>query len=368
MKNKLIWLFCLVLLVSACGSGSDTSDEDKAIVSDAVSEGDYRIITSQASNNTRLTHADFNLGASSLEVGKGLMEYSKQHYSVDSYYLTEGQLISRRELQSVDINDKEVLLGRESEENSYGLNPKKESQFKISGSSEITVGGDTVPVIDIYELDFKKSADSDEVDGISVCIVMQSTITDKGGTTHTISDDTLFQYGSEQAMKLISFLRKKPEVGNSTPIYIMLYDNDSSDLTLPGRFVGEGYGKDNISISKIKEEWTIFPSDRTTELDSVTAQQFNAVKKELQMIIPNDTGIVGKGKFVDDRLDSLEITITAQAVTYTEISAIVQRMNDLMGTFDSDDYEIKVTILNNDEPIAMLKREKNSKDVTVITY
>ena len=369
MKNKLIWLFCFVVLVSACSSGSnDKKDEDKTIVSDALTEGDYRIITSKSSSNTRLTHADFNRGASGLDVGKGLMENSKKHFSVDSYYLSEGQLIRRGELQGGIDSNKEVLLRHESEENSYGLNPKIDADFKVSNSTTIKSVNATIPVSDVYELNFKKSAESSEVDGISLCIVLNPIVMDKDGVEHTMSDDILFQYGSEQAMKLINFLRKKPEVGNSTPIYIMLYNRNSSDLTLPGVFIGEGYGKDNISLTKISEKWAIFPSDRATSLDSITAQQFNAVKKELQMIIPNDTGIVGRGKFVDDRLDTLQITITAQAITYTEISAIVQRMNDLMNTFDSDGYEIIITIVNNNEPIAMLKRNKNTRDVIVITY
>lgn len=368
MKTKLIWLFCLLLLVSACDQGSDKKDEDQSIVSGALVEDDYRIITSQASNNTRLTHAIFNRGASGLDVGKGLIEHSKQHFSVDSYYLSEGQLIARSELQNTVGLSKEVLLGRESEENSYGLNPRVNSDFKISNTQTIKVATSTVPVVDIYELNFKKSVDSSEVDGVSLCILLNPNLEDEQGSEYIMSDDILFQYGSEQAMKLINFLRKKPEVGNSTPIYITLYSMNATDLTLPGVFIGEGFGKDNISLSKMNEKWTIFPSDQASKLDSISAQQFHAIVKELKMIIPNDTGIVGKGKFVDDRLDTLQITITAQAVTYTEISAIIQRMNDLMNTFDSNEYEVFVIVMNNEEPIAMLKREKNSNDVNVITY
>ncbi|MDF9823757.1 protein involved in sex pheromone biosynthesis [Breznakia sp. PF5-3] len=374
MKNKIIVFLCMIILLSACGS--DSSGDSKVNVTEPIVAGDYKILSSYASSNSRQTHVEFNRGWYDREtIGKGLMHYSKQHFSPDSYYLMEGQILKRGDLQ---INvpegpevDKEGLLGRKSSENEHGLNPESDSSFLISKTPEqtIKVGRSTTPIVDIFEIDFTKEASSDpEIDGISLAIVLSPNVLDAQDKEHAISDDVLFTIGEEAAITLVDYLRKMPEIGNKTPIYITLFKAESSDDSLPGTFIAEAYAKDSVSMSKLNEEWMIFSSENATKKDAVIAQQFDALKNELFMIVPNDIGVVGKGKFVDDKIDTLQITITSQAKTYTESSAIIQTVNESLNNFENDDIEISVRFYNDGEAYAMIKREKGTKDTTVIMY
>lgn len=366
MKTKWIVFLCVILLLSACGSGSSNKDQN-VVVTEPIVAGDYKILSSFASSDTRQTHVEFNRGWYDREaIGKGLMHYSKQHFSPDTYYLMEGQVFSRNDLLvGVEDGDLEGLLGRKSSDNPYGLNPELGSFI----NGDISVGPTTTPIVDIFEINFTKEASNDpEVDGISLAIVVTPNIVDADKNDKTLSDDVLMKAGEQAAVTIVEYLRKKPEIGNKTPIYITLFKASSTDDTLPGVFFGESFAKDSVAITKINEQWAIFPSDTATALDGAVAQQFDALKSQMHMIIPNDIGIIGKGKFVDNKLDSLQITVTSQAKTYTESSAIIQSVNELLGNFESDEFEISVRFINENDAYAMIKREKGSKKTTVIIY
>ncbi|OCN04736.1 hypothetical protein A4S06_10605 [Erysipelotrichaceae bacterium MTC7] len=370
LKMTLVVLCSLLFLVS-CGK-SDSGGE-KAIVTEPIVAGDYKILKSKATNDTRKTHIDFNRGWYDVEsVGNGLTKFSKEHFSPESYYMMEGQILSRDDLQvGVIMEDQEGLLGRKSEVNTYGLNPTKGTTMPInSAGTTITVGEKTTPIIDIFELDFVQEATDDpEVEGISFAIVLNPEVTDESGKTITIDDSMLYKIGEEASISLLDYLHKDPAIGNSKPICMTLFKAQSSDESLPGSFIGKGYGKESISFSEVNETWVVYPSTTADKLDPVLSTQFNSLKEGLFMIVPNDIGVIGRGKFEDDRLTKLQITVQTQAKTYTELTAILQTTNELLQNFDSDSYEISVRFINNtNEFFAMIQRDQGTKDTKVIYY
>lgn len=362
-------VLCMVLFLSACGS---KTKEKTSIVSEPIVAGDYKILNSLASSTARQTHVEFNRGWYDREaVGKGIMAYSKSHFSPDTYYMMEGQIFAREDLQpGVVENQKESILGRKSSDNEYGLNPEIGTTFTINDAGEtITVGRQTVPIRDLFEINFTKEASDDpKIDGISLAIVLSSAIYDDKDQEREISDTILFKLGEQAAITISDYLHKLPEIGNKVPIYITLFKASSTDDSLPGTFIGESYGKDSISMQPLNEKWVIFSSDEATEMDAIVAQQFDSLKNDLYMLIPNNIGIVGKGKFMDDKLDSLQITITTEAKTYTESSAIIQRTNELVNNFDSNEFEISIRFINDDEAYAMIRRDKGDDETNVIMY
>lgn len=369
--GMLVVLLCMVMGLVSCSS--DENAGDKAIVTEPIVAGDYKILKTKASNDTRKTHIDFNRGWYDREaVGNGLTKYSKEHFSPESYYMMEGQIISRDDLKAgITMEDTEGLLDRKSEQNTYGLNPAKGTTMPINtAGTTITVGEKTILIADIFELDFVQEASDDpKVKGISLAIVLNPNTYDGEGNEITIDDDTLYKIGEEASISLLDYLHKDPAIGNSTPICMMLFKAQSSDDSLPGVFMAKGYGKESISFSRIKEQWVLFPSTDAEKLDPVLSSQFNSVKEGIFMIVPNDIGVIGKGKFDDDRLTKLQITVQTQAKTYTELMAILQTTNELLQNFDSDSYEITVRFVNNtNDFFAMIKREQGSKDTEVIYY
>ena len=83
-------------------------------------------------------------------------------------YIREGQFLTYSALDAT--SDGEGLLGRTSETNPNGMNPKVGSRFKTdAGEKEIT--SSDCSLLDIFEMDWYRSND---LEGISLALVLNS--------------------------------------------------------------------------------------------------------------------------------------------------------------------------------------------------
>lgn len=367
--NKIILsLIMLGVIVSLSGCHNEEESTDTTIVTQAITDDGYRIAIPFKTSDMTKVHVEYNRGYYNIEaVGKGLQRYASEYYSTSDYYLQDGQLLTR---ENTVLNKNERLLGRKSGDNPFGLNPENGSSLPISDSESITVGNETIPVVDVFEYDFIKDlSENADIEGLAFAIVLNSTITDASGNSHTIDDKQLRIIGEEAGRNLLTFIKDMPEVSNNTPIMIALYKNGSEDINLGGTFFAVGYGKSSIdSFSSVNEQWVIIPSDQASELDAQIVSQFNSVKNSLFKFLPNDIAIIGKGFFIDNQIYELQLTITTQGKTYVQNAAVVQYVKELISNFNGDYYSITVKVNANTETFAMLHRERGSKSVSAIMY
>ncbi|MFV0382059.1 MAG: CamS family sex pheromone protein [Breznakia sp.] len=377
MKSKITWLLCFCVL-SGCGLQKDSDEASFTTVTKAVEAGDYQTILPYNSTDSRQTHVDFNRGSyDRIAVGEGLLAYSKKYFSPDDYAIQEGMILDRDTLQvGAYFGDHKGLLGYQTKENTSGLNPEKGSTIPVGNGVEIISGvergKETIPIVDIFEVDFfdkeDKANEDREIKGISLTIVLNEKIKDDQGKEYIMSKDSLMTYASEKARHLIAYLREQPAVGQDIPIFVTMFNAASTDSALPGCFIGEGYGTDSINdFSEIDEEWTIFPSERAQALDSVIYSQFESIKNALKDFLPNDIGVTGKGKFTDGKLEYLSIHVITQIKTYTESSALLQYMNSLLANIKSEEIEIIVEISSDEETYALIKRAVGSLETVVVS-
>lgn len=376
--KKCKWLCLLMLSFALCLSGcngKEDEEENEITVVEALNEGDYRIATTFAYSDARQTHIQFNRSGYDVDaVGEGLLRYSKEYFDPDKYYLQEGQILTRNTLQAgLVYGDKEGLLGSKSTSNPYGLNPEEGMSLPAEDGVSITAkagSGGTIPVIDVFEVNFVTELSEDaEIKGISLAIVLNPNVVDAQGKTHIISDTNLKTYGEEAGRNLVAYLKKQPGISSKTPILVALFKAESSDESLPGTFISVGYGKGNVnSFTDVNESWIIFPGSVAESADSALLAEFNSVKEKIYDFLPNNTEIIGKGFFVDNRIQKLLISIHMQAKTYTEKLGVTQYTYELLSQFTNTDMEISVQIKGDDETYAMIKREKGSSKCEVITY
>lgn len=373
-KIKKVLLFLLTLTLCLCGC--ERNDEDEKLVAlDSINSGDYRIAIPFNSNDARQTHVQFNRSGYDVDaVGEGLLRYSKDFFDPEKYYLQEGQILTRNTLQAGLIyGDKEGLLGSKSTSNPYGLNPENGFKLPIGNGKTITCkagSGGTIPVVDVFEVNFITKLEVDaEIKGISLAIVLNPRVLDANGDEYVISDENLKAFGEEAGRNLVAYLKQQPQINSKTPIMVALFKAESTDTSLPGTFISVGHGNGNIdSFKDVSENWMIIPSSSAQQADSTLVAQFNAAKEELHDFLPNNTDIIGKGFFVDNRIVKLQLTITMQAKTYTEKMGITQYVNELLSQFSNNDMEISVRIISGTDTFAMIKRAKGSKNGVVITY
>ncbi len=368
MKKYSAIILAFLLIMSGCTT-KDTEQETTITTKPVTSDG-YRIVIPFSESDATQTHITFNRsGYDVMAAGEGLMRYSKEYFSVDNYYLQDGQLLDRDQLQvNTYFGDQEGLLGFKSDENPYGLNPEKGSQLPIDETTSIAVSGQTIPIVDIIEYNFHKTSDaSQEIEGISLAIIVNRNVLDEQGNKYVISDENLQIIGEEASRNIVSYIKSMPEVSSKTPIMVALFSAESSDSNLAGHFFSSGYGVSSIDQFKaINEQWVLYPGDVASTLDPSVSSQFEALRKSLHMFLPNDVSIVGKGLFLNNQLNQLDITIQTQAKTYVENLALVQQVDQLLTNFTGDYYGIHVTFQSNTESFAVIQREIGSQNTTII--
>lgn len=367
-RKSLFVILACILLLSGCGQ--KTNNGTKKELTETINDDEYPMVVPYKSSDARQVHVEYNRGYADINaVGKGLIQYSKKVFSTDDYYLQDGQVLNRDRLAiGTYYGDDTGILGFKSEKNNYGLNPAKGSSLSIGNGKKITCGNKTIPVLDVFELDFYKSLDEKApIKGISFAIVLNPKIEDANGKKVTISKDKLREYGENAANSLISYVKTLPQIENDMDFCVMLYEADSSDSSLPGSVMAYGSGKKEISnYTNVNESWVLFPSDEAEKKASGVNADFLRLSDSLHGFLPNDTAIVGKGRVSDGVVRELNIDISAQVKSYSECIALCQYVKQEIGEFNNQEYNIVIDVKNNNDTFAMIERKANSKDVTVI--
>ncbi|MGX8851016.1 CamS family sex pheromone protein [Amedibacillus sp. YH-ame10] len=367
MKNKVKTLGCLLMCASlfVIGGCKDDTESKKGETLKAVNENDYASYMPYQPSDAAQKHASVSTDLTqTFNIGNQLMELSKEHFSPDTYTFRESEYLDYDTLDAYSGGS--GLLGRfNKEDNPYGMNPVVGTSFPVEDGGEIEIDSTDVLLLDIYEFDWYKG---DEIKGISLAFVLNDKIGDAINPS-TVKKEKLQIYAEETARKTVEYLRKKvPAVGQNLPIYVVLYNTSSTDETLPGSFFSDVYYKSKVdgTFQSINEQWVLFPTEAATTLDGTTATSFSRFKAAFKDKMPYDVAIVGKGHYLNNAIDKLEITVTLHARSSGEVKSAIQMINDKLSLFATN-FEITVDISSDTTHAAVIKREKGSSSTTVIT-
>ncbi len=348
--KKLIGLLILLVL-SGC---REIDVEPSNVVLEAFNQGDYRLVIPFKASPTRQYHGTYLGRTDFLEIGVRLEQKSKAHFPIAEYLLAEGQILDNSRLSR--------LVLRESTENPYGLNPPSGSLFDLGTGVSVE---NAVVVADVVELNFYTGTPNNlRLAGISLAVVLNQTLS--GG--QTISDERLYEYGSNMGRKLDRFIRSITDL-EDIPLYIALYSTNRSDATLPGRYIGDGYfTARGGQFSPNQERWVLFPSSEATTLDQSLANQFNAFRAEVIRFIPESIGVIGEARYVNDAIHEMRITLTIQAKTYTEAHALTQFAASQIISFSPTNFRIIVRVNSINETLALIERSNTNAISIIYTY
>jgi protein involved in sex pheromone biosynthesis len=360
MRRRHLWILAFLLFIGACAS--PVVNDPSNIIIPAVEKGEYAMLIPFNSSKTRQYHGTYLGRADILEIGSRLENKSKTHFPVEDFVLGDGQVLTLDRLAT--------LVTREAADNPQGLNPPKGSSFP-SGISNISIL-DAVVVADVIELNFYTgSASKPKLEGISLAIVLNQNVASvENGVdvVRPISDERLFAYGTDMGRKLEAYMRKIPDMEN-IPIYITLYNTSTTDATLPGKFVADGFftGRTGQFVKNV-EQWVLFPSDAADKLDSVTASEMKSLRTALKEFIPETIAIVGQARYVSQKLDFLRINVIIQAKTFAEVHALTQYLGRLLENFSDKGATIVADIKNYNETVALIQRDPDGNLSVIYTY
>ncbi len=349
--KKIISILIISLLIMACAK-NDVEDDPVVLVSGDSS--DYKYVIPFDSNYVRFAH----IASEYMEIGKGLVELSKEYYDTSKYYLKEGSVLGDYR------NDYQPLVKlRESTDNPSGLNPHRDTKLKVNENSEVT---GPLLVSDIFEIDFMSTKNTDEIAGVSLALVLNKSIYDDNGNLVVVDDNILYEFGTEIAgPKLESYLRKKPEL-NNTPIMIAIYVVDNNNLSVPGNYIAKAqYINRQGKFEKINHRWLLFPTNTSASRDPMLNEQIISLKRSVLGFIPEDIGIVAYGEYKDDSLEYLKIDVNVQTKTYTEILALSNYIGEIIMSFDFN-VKIIVEIQSLNDTLSIIKKAINASKAEVI--
>lgn len=358
MKYK--WLLFLVtaLFISGCGS-----DDNEKKATERISDEQYQIVFPYESSDARNLHIEYNRGENDvMDVSKGLMKISGEYFDVNDYYLQDGQLLTRDILATnTYYHDYKGLLGFKSKKNPIGLNPKVNSYLKVDGK-KIKVNKQMIPIVDIFEQDFYNSLSKKaDLKALSLAIVVNPTF-DNGKEKLVMSNQELMTYIKKVTPSLLKSLRKLSKINDDTKILITVYKASSDDDYLPGTFIAKGLvDNQKIDYEKINEKWVVLPSGELNQLDESLNKNMISLQKSLTQFLPTNTSLIGKAKFNNDELVSIDLDVNTEIKNYDEIVGLCQYLKEKIPHLTKTNCDIIVRVENNNETLAMLEINKQGQ-------
>jgi protein involved in sex pheromone biosynthesis len=339
MKRKLlvVGLVGLLILVG-CGSKSKgDGDVDDTIVK--TEKGEYDLIAPFEASPIRYMHAINYREQDVMEVGRRLIEKSKEHFSTDSYRMSEGQVINETRYSE--------LMTYKSTNNPNGLMTRYDGGLEIDGvklERPVFLNG-------IFEIAFHKDKGT-KVDGVSVALVLNrnQTIDSSTGAYHRLSDEALFKVGQSMGIQLGAYIRSLGNLSD-VPIYIALYAQSSSEDKLPGNYlpgyyIGDALVKDNAASFKTnKEGWLMLSDTEATKKIPNVAAEFRNLRSGVTFFTGDEsTSLIGKAFLVDNKLELINYEVNVGAKTFMEMYSVGRYIMAQLNDSENLDVELKVNI------------------------
>lgn len=353
--KKISYGLCsLILLLSGCTSVSNTNQ------STPIGTEEYAAIQPYETSDARIKHASLMGDTQSrFLMEQGLMDLSKNYFSPSEVAYKTQEFLDYDELDATDGS--RGLLGTNRDENPNGLNPSADEGFNTGNG---TVTG-AIVLVDLYELDWYAD---DELKGISIAMVVNDSLEDEKGNTVEITEKRMKNYLEVTSGHLVSYMRERfNAITSKVPIYVACFSLDHSSDTL-GSYMYQGYfdGAQG-DFSDISLTWVDVPGSAFTEADEDMASQFHEYQTELSQVLVDYSYLVGQATLHEGKVTQLSITITCHGKTASEVLAVTQAANDKMTIFTDTNCTIKVEILTDDGPYAMMTREAGQETSVLLT-
>ncbi|GAP02399.1 lipoprotein [Fructobacillus pseudoficulneus] len=343
--------------------GTSTS-KTKGIQLTQNSAGDYQTVIKDGHYLTSaargITATSLNNTLDTKDFESSLLNLSKSHFKTGRYIFQEGQYL--------DADTVNSLLARQTDSDSDGLNPKDNGKTDDSRNP--------IYVQTLTEQDFMtKDGNNLRLAGMVVGVAMNSQDAyqkEQYGTTYyqTISDKDRIAYGQKIAPKLIKKIREQQGVGKNIPIVLAMYDTAPEDSLAPGSFYAEATSKSGTDLgdwSSINEKSIVLPKESTdtSTLGSDENSGFTNFKNDITNFFPNIAGATAVAKFTNNKLSSMNVTVTTQFYSQTEINAFTDYISASALKFLPSSAPVQIKVQTANEIQAILVRKSDDKSYTI---
>ncbi|MBY0097908.1 CamS family sex pheromone protein [Mesobacillus maritimus] len=381
----------VVLLLAACAPNfqqedkivqeEDAETSEKAIIPKyKISDDYYRTFMPFEPGEARgLVVNNLNTRYDIHEFETGLLRIAQNTFDTNKFVFKEGQYLDSATVSSW-LNrkyTKEQLKDRDmKEENNVGLNPVD------PGSGDIDTRNEENPIYlaHILEHNYLEEVGGKEgtykLGGVVIGLAMNSIHYYQkeayGATYDTeIPHSKLEAEGKKIAAEVIKRLRKMDDL-KEVPITIALFEQKSRSSVVPGNFFAYAeVGKGSSEIGgwqNVKEKYILFPSETALQNHREDMTWFQNFKQDVEEFFPNYNGVVGKGFYLDDQLQTLTISIPIQFYGKSEAIGFTQYVTGLVMEHFPDYVAVEVNVSSVYGQEAVIVRNPNQDEPFVHVY
>jgi len=381
----------VVLLLAACAPNFQQEDKivqeedaettEKAIIPKyKISDDYYRTFMPFEPGEARgLVVNNLNTRYDIHEFETGLLRIAQNTFDTNKFVFKEGQYLDSATVSSW-LNrkyTKEQLKDRDmKEENNVGLNPVD------PGSGDIDTRNEENPIYlaHILEHNYLEEVGGKEgtykLGGVVIGLAMNSIHYYQkeayGATYDTeIPHSKLEAEGKKIAAEVIKRLRKMDDL-KEVPITIAMFEQKSRSSVVPGNFYAYAeVGKGSSEIGgwqNVKEKYILFPSETALQDHREDMTWFQNFKQDVEEFFPNYNGVVGKGFYLDDQLQTLTISIPIQFYGKSEAIGFTQYVTGLVMEHFPDYVAVEVNVSSVYGQEAVIVRNPNQDEPFVHVY
>lgn len=341
IKKYIILLLCTMFILTGCGKKSSEIKVDLNFDDDY-----YKIATPYKDGVGKNYVVSSILGNyNSSEVESSLMDISTNYFSISNSLYQEGQFLT-------DENLKELL-----------------DDNHLNKTDDINVEGVTInPKYISYIKEQNYLNTNGELKGVSIAIALnpyQEYRTSTGVYSYKqIDEKIVLEFGKQKSIELLKILRNHSQLKDKQ-ILIGLFIQNSPESILPGSFREIGITTTNeIKYNSIKYEYQYLNSEYVKEHDTNSYTAFSKLDENITKDNTN-TYLSGKGLYYNEKLKSLEITVTSNYSNKSKLIMLSQMLSEqVVSNFGSEPY-VKVYIKVNNETEGLVIKQKNSTKANV---
>ncbi|MBU8906403.1 CamS family sex pheromone protein [Desertibacillus haloalkaliphilus] len=308
---------------------------------------------------------DNRLDLEQLEVG--LTSIASGHFDPDTYFFREGHFINRTEINS-------WLMRYHEEDNPEGLNPALGEGETLPDQEE------SRPRYISHILEHNYLVENEngnlELGGIVIGLSLNQMYYfreryEDGTYSHTyevpIDEETMIREGQNIADQVVERLRdpnREDGMLSNVPIVIALFQEQTRDSVVPGRFVASAVADPGKSIERwqrINERYYLFPSNEASNEQRVDTDRFLKLREDINGFFDNYVGVVGRGYYQNDQLQELTIDVPIQFYGKTEVIAFSQFIADRITQTFPNDLKLQVYVTSVSQQESVIVRNPNEE-------
>lgn len=388
MKKLLLLLTGAMLLTACADDGVDTSQEIRTDVDIPVSDGEQTVTSSVGLNDVYyqsvipyelspsrgLTSSNMVSTYNIESFEAGLLEHSKEVFSVDDYYFREGQVFTNdivRGYLSRSFSESEIDAMSDEERESRGAFSNMGLNPSVQGETDEAVIAENTPryLSHILEQNYMVQNEEDEFElrGMTIGLALNSEHLYRRENSSSvqsvaINESDSIDFAEGAIVEILERLRAN-EMYDDVDILFAVYIQSGRYDIVPGKFVMTAFspgGTDDIeSFDSVEEEYELLPSTGETVVSDAINAEYRNFNTRLTEYFDNFSQTIGLARFRDNQFDQLNIEIPIDYTSRSEVVAMAQHVKDiLLNSFDG--VEIEVLISSAHETYAVITKDSDN--------